>query len=80
MIITRCLNDGEDIYVQHFAAKTIENVASTHGRHCAKFVSNDTAQVKIDTLDNKIYLQLIIMISVLFCFNSCYGSSLHTAL
>lgn len=45
-IVTRCLHEGEDIAVQHFAAKAIENVASTHGRHCTKFATNDTAQVK----------------------------------
>jgi len=44
-IITRCLHEGEDIVVQHFAAKTIENVASTSGRHCVKFATNDTAQL-----------------------------------
>lgn len=47
-IITRCLHEGEDIVVQHFAAKTIENVASTHGRHCNKFATNDTAQVRTE--------------------------------
>lgn len=47
-IITRCLHEGEDIIVQHFAAKTIENVASTHGRHCNKFATNDTAQVRTE--------------------------------
>ncbi|XP_068693987.1 serine/threonine-protein kinase ULK4-like [Montipora foliosa] len=44
-IITRCLHEGEDIVVQHFAAKTIENVATTTGRHCIKFATNDTAQL-----------------------------------
>ncbi|XP_067053224.1 serine/threonine-protein kinase ULK4-like [Acropora muricata] len=43
-IITRCLHKGEDIVVQHFAAKTVENVATTSGRHCVKFATNDTAQ------------------------------------
>ena len=47
-IIARCLHEGEDIIVQHFAAKTIENVASTHGRHCYKFGTNDTAQVRTE--------------------------------
>lgn len=46
-IITRCLHKGEDIVVQHFAAKTVENVATTSGRHCVKFATNDTAQVWI---------------------------------
>ncbi|EDO33899.1 predicted protein [Nematostella vectensis] len=44
-IITRCLNDGEDIDVQHFAAKTIELVSTTHGRHASKLVTNDIAQL-----------------------------------
>ena len=46
-IIARCLHKGEDIVVQHFAAKTVENVATTSGRHCVKFATNDTAQVWI---------------------------------
>ena len=57
-IITRCLHEGEDIVVQHFAAKTIENVASTHGRHCTKFATNDTAQVRI--LKNIEFMRLVL--------------------
>ena len=47
-IILRCLHEGEDIVVQHFAAKAIENVAATHGRHCSKFATNEAAQVRFN--------------------------------
>jgi serine/threonine-protein kinase ULK4 len=43
-IITRCLRDGEDAVVNHYAAKTVENVVTTSGQHAMKFVTNEVAQ------------------------------------
>ncbi|KAK3741683.1 hypothetical protein QZH41_009241, partial [Actinostola sp. cb2023] len=76
VIITRCLHDGEDIYVQHFAAKTIENVASTHGRHCAKFVNNDAAQLLWKffthcTADNQKVTAISALLSAYVSFSEC---------
>lgn len=45
-IITRCLQQGEDVTVQHFAAKIIENIATTAGRYCKKFLTKDVAHVR----------------------------------
>ncbi|XP_064646752.1 serine/threonine-protein kinase ULK4-like [Lineus longissimus] len=44
-IVTRCLRDGEDAIVNHYAAKTVENVVTTSGSHSQKFVSNEVAQL-----------------------------------
>ena len=45
-IIVRCLREGEDSIVQHYAAKTIENIATTDTHHCEKFATTETAQVR----------------------------------
>ena len=44
-IITKCLREGEDSIVQHYAAKTIQNIATTDTQHCEKFATAETAQV-----------------------------------
>ncbi|XP_028392531.1 serine/threonine-protein kinase ULK4-like [Dendronephthya gigantea] len=44
-IIVKCLREGEDSVVQHYAAKTIENVATTDTQHCEKFATAETAQM-----------------------------------
>jgi serine/threonine-protein kinase ULK4 len=44
-IITKCLREGEDSIVQHYAAKTIENVATADTLHYEKFAMAETAQV-----------------------------------
>ena len=59
--------------MQHFAAKTIENVASTHGSHCTKFATNDTAQVRIKKLIQiRIHRNWIFQLAPWACCN-CYG-------
>ncbi|XP_063952872.1 serine/threonine-protein kinase ULK4-like [Lytechinus pictus] len=40
-MISRCLREGEDAIVQHFAAKVIENVAATNSVHGEKLSSNE---------------------------------------
>lgn len=47
IIVIRCLYEGEDIVVQYFVVKVIENVVLIYGRYCMKFVINDMVQVKI---------------------------------
>ncbi|XP_071943031.1 serine/threonine-protein kinase ULK4-like [Antedon mediterranea] len=44
-IITRCLREGEDAPVQHYAALIFANVATTEGIHSEKLCSNETAQL-----------------------------------
>ena len=44
-IITRCLQQGEDVSVQHIAARIVENIATTAGRYCKKFLSKEVAHV-----------------------------------
>ena len=44
-IIVKCLHQGEDNIVQHMAAKIIENVTTTTGRHCKKFLNNEVGLV-----------------------------------
>jgi len=41
-IINRCLNQTNDNITQHLAAKIIDNVTTTTGRYCKKFLTNDT--------------------------------------
>ncbi|XP_006823231.1 serine/threonine-protein kinase ULK4-like [Saccoglossus kowalevskii] len=41
-MIIRCLREGEDAVVQHYAAKIIESVATTTGIHALKFSTNET--------------------------------------
>ena len=53
-MITRCLQQGEDAVVQHLAAKIIENVATTTGRHCKKFLTNAVGQVQNICLYSKL--------------------------
>jgi hypothetical protein len=48
-IITKCLREGEDSIVQHYAAKTIQNVATTDTQYYEKFATAETAQVGIVT-------------------------------
>ncbi|XP_033114833.1 serine/threonine-protein kinase ULK4-like isoform X2 [Anneissia japonica] len=44
-IITRCLREGEEAPVQHYAALIFANVATTDGVHSEKLCSNETAQL-----------------------------------
>ena len=44
-IVARCLQQGEDVTVQHTAAKIIENIATTAGRYCKKFVTKEVTHV-----------------------------------
>ncbi|XP_077997486.1 serine/threonine-protein kinase ULK4-like [Glandiceps talaboti] len=41
-MIVRCLREGEDAIVQHYAAKIIESVATTTGLHALKLSTNET--------------------------------------
>ena len=61
-IITKCLREGEDSIVQHYAAKTIENVATTDTQYCEKFATPETAQVLLSVVNTSTYL-----ITVIFC-------------
>ena len=45
-MVSRCLQSSEDVTVQHIAAKIIENIATTAGRYCKKFLVKDVGQVK----------------------------------
>ncbi|XP_030856242.1 serine/threonine-protein kinase ULK4 [Strongylocentrotus purpuratus] len=40
-MISRCLREGEDAIVQHFAAKVVENVAATNSVHGEKLSTNE---------------------------------------
>ncbi|XP_074642606.1 serine/threonine-protein kinase ULK4-like [Tubulanus polymorphus] len=42
--INRCLRDGEEAIVNHYASKIIENVTSTVCQHSQKFINNDVGQ------------------------------------
>lgn len=44
-MVARCLQQGEDVTIQHTAAKIIENIATTAGRYCKKFVTKEVAYV-----------------------------------
>eukprot|EP00794_Sanderia_malayensis_P019293 gene19293-21217_t len=44
IIVAKCLQPGEDATVQHFAAKVIENIVTTNGRYCKKFLTKDIGQ------------------------------------
>lgn len=43
-VIARCCREGEDVVVNHVAAKIVENVVTTRGQHTQKFVNNEMAQ------------------------------------
>ncbi|CAH1788788.1 unnamed protein product [Owenia fusiformis] len=43
-LITRCLREGEDAIVNHYAAKIVENLLSTTGQYANKLVANDVGQ------------------------------------
>lgn len=40
-IINKCLQQTDDYVTRHIAAKTIENIVSTTGRYCKKFLTNE---------------------------------------
>ncbi|XP_038077861.1 serine/threonine-protein kinase ULK4-like [Patiria miniata] len=44
-MLTRCIREGEDSIVQHYAAKSIENVCSTMGTHSQKLATNEAGHV-----------------------------------
>lgn len=52
-IVTKCLREGEDSIVQHYAAKTIENVATTDTQYREKFAVAETAQVLAHVISDK---------------------------
>lgn len=52
-IVTKCLREGEDSIVQHYAAKTIENVATTDTQYREKFAVVETSQVLAHVISDK---------------------------
>lgn len=50
-IIVKCLHQSEDIVTRHIAAKVVENVVSTTGRYCQKFLTNEVGLVGVFILE-----------------------------
>ncbi|XP_072174268.1 serine/threonine-protein kinase ULK4-like [Diadema setosum] len=44
-MISRCLREGEDAFVQHFAAKVVENVAATNSGHGEKLATGEVGHL-----------------------------------
>lgn len=43
-LISKCLREGEEPVVHHYCCKIIENIVTTRGQHCSKFLTTEIGQ------------------------------------